>query len=163
MNQVFFDILDKNGILSLDDILIFTKTEVEHKNILGEVFCRLAHYSLFVKESKCALFLHQVEFLGHLVTSEGISVQLGKINALINRPQPKTVTQLQEFLGLCNYYRRFILGYATETAPLANFFKGKPSLVQFNDIEIKVFQNLKDRLTTALALKVYNLTLPIRI
>ena len=50
--------LDKNVIVYLDDILIFTKTEAEHKSILNEVFRRLAHYSLFVKESKCALFLH---------------------------------------------------------------------------------------------------------
>ena len=50
--------LDKNVIVYLDDILIFTKTEAEHKSILNEVFHQLAHYSLFVKESKCALFLH---------------------------------------------------------------------------------------------------------
>ena len=50
--------LDKNVIVFLDAILIFTKTEAEHKTILNEVFCQLAHYSLFVKETKCALFLH---------------------------------------------------------------------------------------------------------
>ena len=58
MNWVFFDILDKNTIVYLDDILIFTKTEAEHKGILNEVFCCLVNHSLFVKESKCALFLH---------------------------------------------------------------------------------------------------------
>ena len=58
MNQAFFDMLDKNVIVYLDNILIFTKTEAEHKSILSEVFSRLAYYSLFVKKSKCALFLH---------------------------------------------------------------------------------------------------------
>ena len=163
MNQVFFDMLDKNVIVYLDDILIFTKTEAEHKSILNEVFRRLAHYSLFVKESKCALFLHQVEFLGHVVTSEGISVQPGKIDAVRNWPQPKTVTELQQFLGLCNYYWRFILGYATVAAPLTNLLKGKPSSLQFSSIEIKAFQDLKDRLTTAPVLKVYDPALPIRV
>ena len=163
MNQVFFDMLDKNVIVYLDDILIFTKTEAEHKSILNEVFHQLAHYSLFVKESKCALFLHYVQFLGHVVTSEGISVQPGKIDAVRNWPQPKTVTELQQFLGLCNYYRRFILGYATVAAPLTNLLKGKPSSLQFSSIEITAFQDLKDRLTTALVLKVYDPALPIRV
>ena len=57
MNQVSFDILDKNIMFYLDDILVFTKTEAEHKSITNEVFHCLAHYSLFFKESKCALFL----------------------------------------------------------------------------------------------------------
>ena len=86
MNQVFFDMLDKNVIVYLDDILIFTKTEQEHRQVLAEVFRHLAHYSLYVKEKKCALFLSQVEFLGHIVTAEGISVQSGKIDAVKDWP-----------------------------------------------------------------------------
>ena len=86
MNQVFFDMLDRNVIVYLDDILIFTKTEQEHRKVLAEVFRRLAHYSLYVKEKKCALFLRQVEFLGHIVTEEGISVQSGKIDAVRDWP-----------------------------------------------------------------------------
>ena len=57
MNQVFFDMLDRNVIVYLDDILIFTKTDQEHRQVLAEVFRRLAHYSLYVREKKCALFL----------------------------------------------------------------------------------------------------------
>ena len=86
MNQVFFDMLDKNVIVYLDDILIFTKTEQEHRQVLAEVFRHLAYYSLYVKEKKCALFLSQVEFLGHIVTAEGISVQSGKIDAVKDWP-----------------------------------------------------------------------------
>ena len=66
--------LDKNVIVDLDGILIFTKTEAEHKSILSEVFHNLAHYLLFVKQSKSAFFLYWVEFLGHIVTSEGINI-----------------------------------------------------------------------------------------
>ena len=74
MNLVFFNMLDKNVIVYLDNILIFTKRESKHKSIFNEVFCHLAHCLVFVKESKCAIFLHKVEFLGHVVTSECISV-----------------------------------------------------------------------------------------
>ena len=163
MNQVFFDILDKNVIVYLDDILIFTKTEEEHRQILAEVFRRLAHYSLYVKEKKCALFLSQVEFLGHIVTAEGIRVQSGKIDAVKEWPQPRTVTELQQFLGLCNYYRRFIKGYATVAAPLTDLLRGKPSSIEFNTAQVEAFQDLKSRLIQAPVLKVYDPDLPIRV
>ena len=163
MNQVFFDILDKNVIVYLDDILIFTKTEEEHRQILAEVFRRLAHYSLYVKEKKCALFLRQVEFLGHIVTAEGIRVQSGKIDAVKDWPQPRTVTELQQFLGLCNYYRRFIKGYATVAAPLTDLLRGKPSSIEFNTAQVEAFQDLKSRLIQAPVLKVYDPDLPIRV
>ena len=163
MNQVFFDILDKNVIVYLDDILIFTKTEEEHRQILAEVFRRLAHYSLYVKEKKCALFLRQVEFLGHIVTAEGIRVQSGKIDAVKEWPQPRTVTELQQFLGLCNYYRQFIKGYATVAAPLTDLLRGKPSSIEFNTAQVEAFQDLKSRLIQAPVLKVYDPDLPIRV
>ena len=163
MNQVFFDILDKNVIVYLDDILIFTKTEEEHRQILAEVFRHLAHYSLYVKEKKCALFLSQVEFLGHIVTAEGIRVQSGKIDAVKEWPQPRTVTELQQFLGLCNYYRRFIKGYATVAAPLTDLLRGKPSSIEFNTAQVEAFQDLKSRLIQAPVLKVYDPDLPIRV
>ena len=66
--------LNKNVIVYLDDILIFTKPEAKHRSIFNEVSLHLVHYSLFVKESKFALFLHWVEFLGYAVTSKGTSV-----------------------------------------------------------------------------------------
>ena len=74
MHQVFFDMLDENVVIYLDDILIFSRTEAEHKRILNEVFRRLARHQLFVKETKCALFLSQVEFLGHIINDQGVSV-----------------------------------------------------------------------------------------
>ena len=74
MHQVFFDMLDTNVVIYLDDILIFSRTEEEHQRILDEVFRRLEKHKLFVKESKCALFLSQVEFLGHIISAQCVSV-----------------------------------------------------------------------------------------
>ena len=90
-------------------------------------------------------------------------MQPGKNNAVRTWLQPKTVTKLQSFLGFCNYYLKFILGYATIAAPLKNLLKGKPSSLQFNSIEIKALQDLKDWLTTAMVLKVYDLVLPTKV
>ena len=85
MNQVFFDMLDKNIIVYLDDILIFSKMEQKNCKVLAEGFCHLAHYSLYVKEKKCALFLIKVELIV-IVTVEGISVQSCKIDTV--KPWP---------------------------------------------------------------------------
>ncbi len=74
MHRVFFDMLDTHIVIYLDDILIFSRTEEEHKRILDEVFRRLAKHKLFVKETKCALFLSEVEFLGHVISAQGVSV-----------------------------------------------------------------------------------------
>ena len=94
MNHVFFDLLDDCVIVYLDDILIFSRTKEEHLTALNKVFSRLAQFKLVLKESKCSLFLKSVAFLGYVVSSEGISVQKGKIAAVQDWPQPKNLTEL---------------------------------------------------------------------
>ena len=74
--------LYKNIRVYLDNILIFTKMDWEHYQVLAEAFYSLAHYSLYVKEKKYELFLNQVEFLGHIEIAEGISIQSEKTDAV---------------------------------------------------------------------------------
>ena len=78
--------LAKNVIVYLDDILIFTKIDQQKGQFLAEVFHCLANQSLYVKKKKCALFLSQVEFLGHIVTAEGINIQFGKNDTIKDLP-----------------------------------------------------------------------------
>ncbi len=75
MNHVFFDLLDRGVLVYLDDVLIYSKTIETHKQLLREVFDILRKHKLFVKESKCALFLESVEFLGVTITSEGMQME----------------------------------------------------------------------------------------
>lgn len=75
MNTVFFDLLDKGVLVYLDDVLIYSKTIEEHMKLLDKVFALLEKYKLFVKPEKCHLLLEEVEFLGHVVSSKGVSVE----------------------------------------------------------------------------------------
>ncbi len=75
MNNVFLKLLDKGVLVYLDDILIYSRTKDEHVQLLKEVFTLLRENQLYVKESKCALFLEHVEFLGHVISAQGVSVE----------------------------------------------------------------------------------------
>ncbi len=95
MNDVFFQLLDRGVLVYLDDILIYSRTQEEHIELLKEVFNLLRKNRLYIKESKCALFLENVEFLGHVISAKGVSVEKSKIAAIQNWPQPTNVTEVQ--------------------------------------------------------------------
>ena len=108
----------KYCIIYLDDIIIFTKTQEEHIDRLSKVFQKLDEAGLRLKPSKYELFRDRLEYLGHVVSSRGIETSLKKIAAILNWPQPQNITQVRSFLGFCNYYRKFIRGYAQVAKPL---------------------------------------------
>ncbi len=94
MNRVFFDLLDEGVLCYLDDLLIYSKTVKEHKILLDKVFALLNKNKLFIKESKCHLFLKRVNFLGHVVDHRGVSLESGKVTAIEQWPTPQTVTHV---------------------------------------------------------------------
>ena len=95
MNTVFFELLDAGVVCYLDDLLIYTKTIKEHKELLDRVFAVLQKNKLYLKDSKCHLFLEKVNFLGHVVSEQGIAVEQGKVQAVQDWPVPETVNQVQ--------------------------------------------------------------------
>ncbi|KAA0036552.1 ty3-gypsy retrotransposon protein [Cucumis melo var. makuwa] len=107
MNRVFKDFLDSFVIVFIDDILIYSKTEAEHEEHLHQVLETLRANRLYAKFSQCEFWLKKVSFLGHVVSSEGVSVDLAKIEAVTNWPRPSTVSEIRSFLGLAGYYRSF--------------------------------------------------------
>ena len=118
MNNVFFKLLDKCVVIYLDDILIFSNSIEEHKVHLEEVFRLLQQNQLYVKDSKCNFFMQKIEFLGHVVTPDGIEMDSGKVKAVIDWPAPTNLTEVQQFLGLSNYCRRFVDKFSELSAPL---------------------------------------------
>ncbi|KAL0533830.1 hypothetical protein IC582_028101 [Cucumis melo] len=123
MNSVFKDFLDS----FVNDILIYSKTEAEHEEHLHQVLETLRANRLYAMFSKCEFWLKKVSFLGHVVSSEGVSVDPAKIEAVTNWPRPSTVSEICSFLGLASYYRRFVEDFSR----IANFLtqltrKGTP-------------------------------------
>ena len=151
MQQVFGDMIGKFVLIYLDDILIFSKTPEEHVQHVEAVMKRLAENKFFAQESKCHFGLQQIEFLGHIVSGEGIRVDPRKIQVVQDWPVPKSVQEVRSFLGLANYFRRFVHAFATIARPLQRLtckdVKWGPQT--WDDKCQQAFDLLRQKLTTA--------------
>jgi hypothetical protein len=108
MNSIFMQELDKFIVVFIDDILIYSKKPVDHANHLHIVLQRLRDHHLYAKFSKCEFWLNTVKFLGHTISSDGISVDPRKVQEVFDWKPPTSVHQIRSFLGLAGYYRRFV-------------------------------------------------------
>ena len=105
-------------IIYLDDIIIFVKTVAKHLKRLRAVFDKLEQANLKLKPSKCEFFQERIEYLGHIVSKRGIETNPWKIEKVKNWPQPKNITELHGFLGLCNCYQKFMENFSQKARPL---------------------------------------------
>jgi hypothetical protein len=105
INSVFMSELDKFVVVFIDDILVYSKNEEEHAWHLRVILQRLQDHQLYAKFSKCAFWLKEVPFLGHIISAEGIAVDPSKVQEVLDWKSPKSVTQICSFLGLARYYR----------------------------------------------------------
>jgi hypothetical protein len=108
MNDVFREFLDKFVVCYLDDILIYSKNVEEHEEHVKLVLQKLRDAGLYAKAEKCVFHQPQVEFLGYIISNEGLSMDPKKIEAITNWLTPRTVRDVQCFLGFANFYRIFI-------------------------------------------------------
>ena len=116
MNQVLEGL--SFAMTYLDDIIIFSNSEEEHLLHLEEVFPQLRKAGLKMKRSKCNFFKSQIHYLGHLISEDGISPLLDKLDSIKNMPAPKCVKEMKQFLGLTGYYRKFVPRFADISRPL---------------------------------------------
>jgi hypothetical protein len=120
MNDIFQDMLDTKVVIYLDDILIFSKEQESHERDIKEVLKRLAANQLFCKLSKCNFHVRTVDYLGLVISPEGISMEEKKVQAIKEWPRPQNIKQVQSFLGFANFLRRFVPNYSTLARPLHN-------------------------------------------
>nr|KYP31330.1 Retrovirus-related Pol polyprotein from transposon 17.6 [Cajanus cajan] len=118
MNRIFRPFLDKFVVVFIDDILIYSRNLEEHGEHLRTVLEILKVKQLYAKLSKCEFWLDEVKFLGHVILAEGIAVDPAKVESVLQWECPRTVTDIQSFVGLAGYYRRFIEGFSKIVAPL---------------------------------------------
>ncbi|TYK01415.1 ty3-gypsy retrotransposon protein [Cucumis melo var. makuwa] len=153
MNRVFREFLDTFVIVFIDDILIYSKTEVEHEEHLRIVLQTLRDNKLYAKFSKCEFWLKHVSFLGHVVSKDGVSVDPTKIEAVTSWTRPSTISEVRSFLGLAGYYRRFVENFSRIATPLTQLTRKGAPFVWSKACEDS-FQNLKQKLVTAPVLTV---------
>ncbi|KAL0561248.1 hypothetical protein IC582_001670 [Cucumis melo] len=135
MNRVFKDFLDSFVIVFIDDILIYSKTEAEHEEHLHQVLETLRANKLYAKFSKCEFWLRKVTFLGHVVSSEGVSVDPAKIEAVTNWPRPSTGTPFVWSPACESSFRE--LKQKLVTAPILTVPDGSESFVIYSDASNK--------------------------
>lgn len=112
--------------LFLDDIIVFSETVEQHLERLGVVFQKLADAGLKLKPEKCCLMQRRVEYLGHVISEEGISASDQKVAAVRQWPVPQNRDELRRFLGFTGYMRKFVRNYARVVEPLNELLKGEP-------------------------------------
>ena len=133
----------------IDDVVCFSQTVEEHHIHLHQVMERLRDGGISVKQSKAKLYRTSIDFLGHVVSGDGVSPQKGKVSAVADWPTPTTVPELRSFLGLASYYRRYMYRFAAIATPLHALLKDDTEWQWRPEVEQKAFDTLKETLTTA--------------
>ena len=117
MNLLLAGLTWQSCLVYIDDILIYSRDFKSHLNDLSIVLERLSEAGFMLKAKKCRFGVERVEYLGHIVTPEGISPDPSKLDKLTRFPTPRNTTEVRAFLGLAGYYRKFIRDFADKATP----------------------------------------------
>jgi hypothetical protein len=148
MNSIFMLELDKFVVVFVDDILVYSKIEDEHEQHLWIILQRLRDHQLYAKFSKCAFWLNELPFLGHVISAEGIAVNPSKVQEVLNWKYSRSVTQIRSLLGLAGYYHQFILNFSKIVKPMTKLLE-KDAKFKWSPQCEETFLTLKKLLTTA--------------
>nr|GFC94537.1 putative reverse transcriptase domain-containing protein [Tanacetum cinerariifolium] len=148
INHVCKPYLDKFVIVFIDDILIYSKNKKEHKEHLRTILKLLKKEELYAKFPKCKFWIPKVQFLGHVINSEGIHMDPAKIESIKDCVSPKSPTEIRQFLGLDGYYRRFIERFSKIAKPMTKLTLKKIKF-EWGDKQEAAFQLLKQKLCSA--------------
>jgi len=154
INKALGNYVDTICVVYLDDIMIFSKNRAEHEKHVRRVLERLIQFGLFCNLKKCRFFQKEVDFLGFVISLDGVSMDPRKVDTITSWPTPTTFPELQSFLGFCNFYRRFIEAYSKIAHPLTSLLKGsvngkKSGIFEWPAAAESAFRLLLERFTKA--------------
>ncbi|GJY36496.1 putative reverse transcriptase domain-containing protein [Tanacetum coccineum] len=135
-------------VMPFDDILVYSKNKEEHDKHLRSILELLKKEELYAKFSKCEFWIPKVQFLHHVIDSQGIHVDPAKIESIKDWASPKSPTKIRQFLGLDGYYRRFIKGFSKIAKPMTKLTQKKVAF-EWGDKQEEAFQTLKNKLCSA--------------
>ena len=147
-------------VIYLDDILIYSDDEESHMEHVRKVLQRLQDNHLHAKPEKCDFHVDTVEYLGMFISPRGITMDPSKVEAILSWPVPKTIRELQSFLGFANFYRRFIDNYSGMMKALTRLLRKDVVWVWTQSCQ-DAFELIKDSFTKAPVLAHFNPNLTI--
>jgi hypothetical protein len=159
MNKVFMEYLDKFGVVFIDNILVYSRSEEEHLHLALQ---KVWEHRLYAKLSKCEFWMKKVAFLGHIILKGGISVDPSKVHDVLDWNAPMSVGDIQSFLGFAGYYWRFIKEYLKISKPMTELLE-KDKKFEWTPACDAIFQELKKRLMIALILVMPDIEKPFSI
>ena len=144
MNELLRDLINTGKVaVFIDNIIVETETEEGHDELVAEIIKRLEENDLYVKPEKCKWKVREVGFLGVVIGPEGIKMEEVKMKGVLEWPIPKCIKDVQKFLGLANYYCRFIEGFASVARLLHDMIK-KDKKWDWTERQKKAFKKLKE-------------------
>jgi len=163
MNDLFRDLINQGDTATfIDDILVATETEERHDELVEEVLKRLEENDLFMKPEKCKWKVREVEFLGVVIGPKGVEIQKEKIEEVLNWPVPRNIKEVQKFLDLANYYRKFIKDFTRIATPLYVLVR-KEQKWKWEKEQEEVFERLKAVFTTEPVLAILDINKEMRV
>ena len=148
MNEILRDMINEGKVAAfVDDVLVGTEMEEGHNEIVEEVLKQLEENNLYVKPEKCVWKVRKIGFLGVIIGPNGIEMEKEKVDGVLSWPEPKNAKDIRKFLGLANYYRRFIKDFAQVARPM-NILTRKDVKWQWGEEQQKAFDELKRIFTT---------------
>lgn len=148
-------LIDKCVVVYLDDILIYSDNEHDHLRHIRQVLKLLRESGLYCKLSKCAFMQEETEFLGHVISKDGLKTNAGLVKAIREWPAPQTQREVMQFLGLTNFYHQYVKDYANIALPLTALL-GSTAIFKWTVEQQKAFDALKDAVTSAPVLRIYD-------
>ena len=147
MNDVF-EGMESFVLVYLNDILVLSKNPEEHAEHVRAVLTRLIEHNFYAKRSKCEFFKDTLKFLAHILSKDGISVDPEKVKALLQWPAPRTVSEIRQFVGLANVFRKFVDKLSVIAKPLTDLTKSDTPWV-WGDKENQAFEQIKSAMCSA--------------
>jgi len=163
MNEILRDLINEGKVaVFVNDVLVGTEMEEGHDEIVKEILKRLEENDLYVKPEKCVWKTRKIGFLGVVIGPNRIEIEVEKVEGVLGWPEPKNVKDVRKFLGLANYYRRFIKDFAQVARPM-NILTRKDEKWQWGKEQQKAFNELKQVFTTKLVLAALDLDKEFRV
>lgn len=158
MNQMLRPLIGVCVVVYFDDILIFSKSEIDHVGHLRSVLILLRRERFFAAPPKCIFMVSSILFLGYYISAAGIAVDDSKVAAIRDWPTPTSITEVRSFHGLASFYRRFVKDFSTIMAPFTDCMREKTFV--WTSAAASALQIIKDKLTSAPVLVLPNFSIP---